>query len=68
MKMYWGVEVWFHTFLTSAPDGGEWSASCSSHFTHYPLNRRLGGPQKKAVTIRNTSHPKLDMACYYEIH
>jgi hypothetical protein len=27
MKTYRGVEVWLHTFLTSAPDGGEWSAS-----------------------------------------
>jgi hypothetical protein len=29
-------------------DGGEWVASCLSHFTHrespqYPLSRRLGG-------------------------
>jgi hypothetical protein len=27
MKTYWGVEVQFHELLTSALDGGEWSAS-----------------------------------------
>jgi len=26
METYWGVEVSLHPFLTSAPDGGEWSA------------------------------------------
>jgi hypothetical protein len=35
-------------FLTSALDGGEWSAPCPSRFTfekspQYPLHRRLGG-------------------------
>jgi hypothetical protein len=33
MKMYWGVEVHFHAFLTSALDGGEWSALHSDRFT-----------------------------------
>jgi len=28
------VEIEIHAFLTSALDGGEWSASHSSHFTH----------------------------------
>jgi hypothetical protein len=27
------VEVWLHTFLTSALDGGEWSASRPGRFT-----------------------------------
>lgn len=28
-----GVELQFHSLLTSAPDGGEWSASRFSRFT-----------------------------------
>jgi hypothetical protein len=31
--MYWGIEVELHAFLTSAPDGGEWSVSCLGCFT-----------------------------------
>jgi len=33
MKMYGGVEVQFHAFLTSALGGDEWSTSRSGHFT-----------------------------------
>jgi len=33
MKMYGGVEVEFHSFLISALDGGEWSASYPDRFT-----------------------------------
>jgi len=45
------VELQFHTFLTSALDRSEWSASCPSSFTlggknpYCTLNSRLGGPQ-----------------------
>jgi hypothetical protein len=34
MKMYRGVEVWFHVFLASALFGGEWSSSRPGRFTH----------------------------------
>jgi hypothetical protein len=33
IKSHWEVEVHLHAFLTSAGDGGEWSASCLGHFT-----------------------------------
>jgi hypothetical protein len=40
MKAYWGVELEFHAFLTSALAGGEWSASYPSRFT--PRGRAPG--------------------------
>jgi hypothetical protein len=40
MKMYWGVDVWIHIFLTLALVGGEWSASRPSRFT--PIDRVPG--------------------------
>jgi hypothetical protein len=33
MKGYWGVELQLRALLTSALDGGEWSASRPGHFT-----------------------------------
>jgi len=41
------MEIQRHAFLTSSPEGGEWSDSCSGRFTPgerapwYPLDRRL---------------------------
>jgi hypothetical protein len=46
MRMYWGVEVWLHAFLTSALDGGEWSASRPGRFIpreKAPGNHWVGG-------------------------
>jgi len=34
MKAYWRVEVQLNTFFELSLDGGEWSASCLSCFTH----------------------------------
>jgi hypothetical protein len=40
---YAGVEVKLHVFLTSALDGGEWSASHTDRFAaRCPLDGRLG--------------------------
>jgi len=47
------VEVQLHAFLTLAPDGSQWSASCPGLFIsqgkrpRQPLDRGLGGPQSR---------------------
>jgi hypothetical protein len=46
MKTYWGVEVQLYALLTSAPDGGEWLASCPGRFTpreRVPGTNWMGG-------------------------
>jgi hypothetical protein len=40
------VEVWLRSFVSLALDGGEWSVSCFSHFTHlkgprYPVTLKV---------------------------
>jgi hypothetical protein len=53
MKVYRGMEVYIHEFLTSALDGSEWSASRPGRFPprenpRYLLDRGLGGPQSQS--------------------
>jgi hypothetical protein len=46
MKVYWGVEVYFHAFLTLTIDGGEWLAPRSGRFTREetaPATHWIGG-------------------------
>jgi len=49
IKAYWWEETKLHAFLTSAPDGGAWSASAEALFLGkeplHSLNTRLGEPQ-----------------------
>jgi len=50
MRHIGGTEVWLHSFLNMALDGGEWSTAPPTYFIskkvpQYPLNRKLGGPQ-----------------------
>ena len=46
MKRYVGVEVQLHAFLTSALDGGEWSAPRPGRFT--PKKTKLRGLSPRA--------------------
>jgi hypothetical protein len=65
-----GAEVWLHSFLTSAPDGSEWSRHVPQDRTpRYPLHRRLdahppphpepvqnfGGRDKKSCAYRDSN-------------
>jgi hypothetical protein len=45
MKAYWGVGLYLHAFLTSALDGGEWSASRPSRFSPRKESLVPIGPQ-----------------------
>ena len=52
------VEVYFYSCMTSALEGGEWSAArpgrtLSPGKTRYPLYRRLGGPQGRFGRVEN---------------
>jgi hypothetical protein len=40
MKVYWGVEIQLLAFLTSALDGGEWSASRPGRFTQMATKKK----------------------------
>jgi len=64
------MEVWLHAFLTTALDGGEWSALCSGRFTpaeRIPGTHRIGGwvgPRARAgldaVAKREIPNPRRD--------
>jgi hypothetical protein len=50
MEAYWGNGGIASLIVTSALDGGEWSALCPGRITPresswYPLDRWMGGPQ-----------------------
>jgi hypothetical protein len=53
IRTYGEVETQLHTFVTSALEGGEWSASHTGYFTpggksyRSPLDGRLGGPHSQ---------------------
>jgi hypothetical protein len=58
-----GLEVWLHSFLTSALDRGEQSASRLGQFTsedgvQYSLNRRMGGPQSHSRHVEKLKKKK----------
>jgi hypothetical protein len=63
MKAYWGEEVQFHAFLTTAAVGGEWSASRLGRFT--PGERTLGthriggwvGPRAGLDAVTKSKNP-----------
>jgi len=60
MKTYKNVEVWLHTFLTSALDGAEWWVPRTNRFSHgvsskssldAVVKRRKRNPDCRPVTI-----------------
>ena len=54
------VEVYLHSFLTSALDGGEWSVSRPGRFTHQERNQG-SGVEKISCTYWNSNHDSLTM-------
>ena len=59
------VEVNHFSSMTTAPEGGEWSASRSGRTlspgkTWYPLYRRLGAPQGRSGQAENLAPPGFD--------
>jgi hypothetical protein len=67
MKTYWDIGGISTPSLTSALDGGKWSASRPGRFTPqgkspwYPLYRRLDGPQSRSghcVEEKNSQPPR----------
>jgi hypothetical protein len=62
MKMYWGAQVQLHIFLTSALDGGEWSASRAGRFTPRvtsPGTRWIGGWVGPRASLDTVSKRKI---------
>jgi hypothetical protein len=62
IKTYWGVEVQLHAFLTSAIDGGVWSASHPGRFTpkeRAPCTHWIGGlgPRAGVDTVAKKKFP-----------
>jgi hypothetical protein len=58
MMSYTEVRLYFHSFLTSGLDEGEWAASRLGRFVldnkfQYPLNRRLSRTQSRVQRFRN---------------
>jgi hypothetical protein len=49
MKTFWGMEVYFLAFLTSAPGGVKYlSSHPGGKSPRHPLCRRLGGPHSRS--------------------
>ena len=46
IKVYGGVEIQLHSFLTSALEGDEWSASCPESFLSGKDSPQLPPPKK----------------------
>ena len=70
------VEVQLYSSMTTALEGGEWSAArpgltLPPGKTRYPLYRRLGGPQGRSGRAENLSPPRLSYVLlffkYYEM-
>ena len=59
------VQLWLYSFMTTALEGGEWSATrlgptLPPGKTRCPLYRRLGGPQGRSERAENLAAPGFD--------
>jgi len=61
-----GIEVYFYSFLTSAPDRGGWPMTHPHHFISakvplYPLCRRLGGSRGPSGQVQTRENLLLSL-------
>lgn len=77
IKLYWGMEIYLHSFLTSATDGGKRSASRSSHFTagegaptardgNNLLEHRVRAEDIIKINLTEIGHIGMDWICVAE--
>jgi hypothetical protein len=62
MKLYNRLQVYSHTFLTMALNGGEWSASCPGHFTiteRDPSTHGIGGCMGPSASLHAVEERKI---------
>jgi hypothetical protein len=63
MKTHGEAEVYFHIFINSTLNGGEWSSSCSGLFNSggkpplYAVDKKASGLQSQSARRREENNP-----------